>query len=138
LNARTLDEYRPGEQQSEVEHNQKGERSGSGDWQNRKFRHAEDGGWFTFDLKVASDAPNELVVTYWGGETGSRTFDILVDGKVFATQTLNQDKPESFFDRTYAVPEELTRGKQTVNVRFQARPGNFAGGVFAVKMLKRP
>src|SRR3712207_6199591 len=51
LDARTLDEYRPGEQQSEVDHGQRGERTISGDWQGRKFRHAEDGGWFSFNMK---------------------------------------------------------------------------------------
>jgi DUF1680 family protein len=133
LNANILDEVRPGEQQSEVDHNQKGEKSGSGDWQNRKYRHAENGGWFSYDMKVLSDTPNDLIVTYWGGETGNRTFNILVNDKVIATQTLKQDKPGSFFDKIYAIPSELTRDKQTVNVRFQARPVNFAGGVFGIK-----
>jgi hypothetical protein len=31
----------------------------------------------------------------------------------------------------------LTRGKQKVTVRFQAHPGNIAGGVFGVRMLRR-
>lgn len=137
LTARTLDEYRPGEQQSEVDHNQKGENTGSGDWQNRKFRHAENGGWFAFDMKVSPDSPAELLCAYWGGESGARSFDILVDGQKLATQTLNADKPNEFFEKTYAIPENLTRGKQKVNVRFQAQPGNFAGGVFGVKTLKR-
>jgi uncharacterized protein len=137
LDARTLDEYRPGEQQSEVDHNQKGENSGSGDFNNRKFRDAENGSWFSFEMKVDPDARNELLVTYWGDDADNRTFDILVDGQKIATQTLNRDKPGSFFDKTYAVPQELTRGKQKVTVRFQAHPGNVAGGVFGVRMLKQ-
>jgi DUF1680 family protein len=44
LDARTIDEYRPGEQQSEVDHNQRGERTSAHEWQYRKLRHAEDGG----------------------------------------------------------------------------------------------
>lgn len=135
LDARTIDEYRPGEQQSEVDHGQKGEKTISGDWQGRKFRHAEDGGWFSFNLKVTPDQPVELVCAYWGGETGNRTFDILVDGKVVATQTLHQDQPGEFFNKTYALPFELTRGKQTVELRFQAHPGNFAGGLYGARIL---
>ncbi|MFL6208580.1 MAG: beta-L-arabinofuranosidase domain-containing protein [Pyrinomonadaceae bacterium] len=136
LDARTVDEYRPGEQQSEVDHEQTGAQTISGDWQGRKFRHAEDGGWFAFNLKVTPDQPVELMCAYWGGETGNRTFDILVDGQLIATQTLHQDKPGEFFDRTYAIPAELTRGKQRVEVRFQAHPGNFAGGLYGAKILK--
>jgi len=136
LDARTVDEYRPGEQQSEVDHGQKGSKTISGDWQGRKFRHAEDGGWFSFNVKVLADQPMEIVCSYWGGETGNRTFDILVDGKLIATQTLHQDKLGGFFDKTYAIPEELTRGKQMVEVRFQAHRGNFAGGLYGVRILK--
>lgn len=136
LDARTVDEYRPGEQQSEVDHGQKGLRTISGHWQGRKFRHAEDGGWFYFNLKVTPDQPLELVCSYWGGELGNRTFDILVDGKDIATQTLHLDKPGEFFDKTYAIPEELTRGKQVIEVRFQAHTGNFAGGLYGVRILK--
>jgi DUF1680 family protein len=137
LAARTVDDYRPGEQQSEVDHRQQGEITGSGDWQNRKFRHAENGGWFSFEQKVSPDAAMELLATYWGSESGARTFDILVDGQKIATQTLNQDKPGQFFEKAYPIPTELTRGKQKVTVRFQAHAGNIAGGVFGVKMLKK-
>jgi DUF1680 family protein len=136
LDARTVDEYRPGEQQSEVDHAQKGEKTSAGEWQYRKLRHAEDGGWFSFRVKVRPDEPVELVCIYWGGEIGKRAFDILIEGKVIATQTLNRDKPGEFFEKTYAIPEELTRGKQTVEVRFQAHPGNFAGGLFGAKILR--
>lgn len=136
LDARTIDEYRPGEQQSEVDHNQQGERTISGEWQGRKFRHAENGGWFSFNLKVTPDQPVELLCTYWGGETGNRNFHILVDGKLVARQTLQQDRPGTFFDKLYSIPEELTRGKRNVVVRFQSHPENFAGGLYGIRMLK--
>ncbi|HWT03980.1 MAG TPA: beta-L-arabinofuranosidase domain-containing protein [Pyrinomonadaceae bacterium] len=136
LDARTVDEYRPGEQQSEVDHGQKGEKTSAGEWQYRKLRHAVDGGWFSFNMKVAPDRPVELVCTFWGGELGDRTFDILVDGVRIATQTLSRDKPGEFFDKTFSIPAELTRGKQKVEVRFQAHPGNFAGGLFGARILK--
>ena len=57
LDARTIDEYRPGEQQSEADHGQKGEQTIAGDWQGRKFRQAADGGWFSFNVKVAPGEP---------------------------------------------------------------------------------
>lgn len=136
LDARTLDEYRPGEQQSEIDHGQNGEQTEAGDWQGRKFRHALVGGWFSFNVRVTPDAPVELLCTYWGGETGRRTFDILVDGQLVATETLNRDKPGVFFERTYSVPLELTRGKQKVAVRFRAHPDNMAGGLYGLRVLK--
>jgi hypothetical protein len=136
LAARIVDEYRPGEQQSEIDHNQQGENTGSGDWRSRKYRHADKGGWFSFEQKVDPNALMELVVTYWGDDVGARTFDILVDGQDIATETLNRNKPGQFFDKEYSIPQELTRGKQKVTVRFQAQPNNFAGGIFGTKMLR--
>lgn len=137
LAARTVDEYRPGEQQSEGDHEQKGEKTFSGDALYRKFRHAVDGGWFSFRARVTPDQPVELICTYWGGEsTGNRTFDILIDGKRIATETLHHDKPGEFFEKTYAIPEDLTLGKKTVEVRFQAHPGKIAGGLFGARIVK--
>ena len=57
-------------------------------------------------------------------------------GATIATQTLERNHPDEFFDETYAVPVALTQGKDRVTVRFQAKPGNTAGGVFGLRVLK--
>ncbi len=136
LDAITVDVLQPGEMRPERDHNMQGERTTVGEHEGRKWRHASNG-WFSFDLKVLPDKPLALVSTYWGGETGSRTFDVLLDGVQFATQSLQRDKPGSFFDVSYPIPEELTRGKQKVTVRFQARPDNTAGGLYGLRVIQR-
>ncbi len=136
LAMRTLDEFRPGEQQSEKDHSLASDHSNTGMASARNWRDASGGGWFSFDLKTQPDVPNTLLVTYWGGETGARTFDILIDGQKIATQSLHLDKPDEFFDKEYLIPEEMTRGKAKVTVRFQAQPNNMAGGIFSARMLK--
>src|SRR5690349_4637294 len=73
----------------------------------RKWRHARDGGWLSFDLKVFPDRPVSLVTSYWGSETGPRKFDILVNGTKIASQSLQNDKPGEFFDMTYPIPESF-------------------------------
>src|SRR5690606_23134583 len=52
LEARTVDLFQPGEMQPERDHNFRGENSQTGDFQGRKWRHASDGGWFSFEMKV--------------------------------------------------------------------------------------
>ena len=136
LAARTIDSFNIGEMQPERDHNVEGERTSPGEANGRKFRHAVDGGWFAFDVGVSPDEPTELVVTYWGSESGPREFDVLVDGEKIATQRLGQDRPGRFWDRVYALPTELTSGKSKVKVRFAAHPGNYAGGVFGVRSIK--
>ena len=77
-----------------------------------------------------------LVVTYWGSDGPPRVFDILLDGKVIATQSLDRSKPDRFFTVEYDLPQTVTRGKDKVTIRFQPHEGNIAGGVFECRMLK--
>jgi uncharacterized protein len=135
LLARTIDVLRIGEMQDERDHNVQGEQTEAGDAAGRKWRHAFDGGWFSFEMKVPTGLPAELHCTFWGNEVG-RTFDILVDGTVIATQTLHHNRGNQFFEVAYAIPAELTAGKQQVTIRFQAYPGNFAGGLFGARLLR--
>ncbi|HEX3248598.1 MAG TPA: beta-L-arabinofuranosidase domain-containing protein [Pyrinomonadaceae bacterium] len=136
LEAATIDFVQPNDPQLERDHNMQGERTEAGDNAGRNWRHARDGGWLSFDLKVLPEQPIALVCSYWGSETGPRNFDILVDGKKIAAQSLHNDKPGEFFDVTYAIPPELTRGKNKITIRFQAQPGNFAGGFYGVRTIK--
>ena len=137
LEALTVDFAQPGEMQPERDHNMQGERTETGEHSSRKWRHALDGGWLSFELKVLPDQPVSLVCSYWGGETGRRSFDIMIDRVKIATQSLQNDKPGQFFDVTYAIPEELTRGKTKITVRFQAQPGNTAGGFYGLRVIHR-
>ncbi|HOJ62129.1 MAG TPA: glycoside hydrolase family 127 protein [bacterium] len=136
LEAVTVDALRPGETPSERDHALQEEKSGAGEFNGRAFRHSL-GGWFSYELKVLPDTPMDLLCTYWGSDSGNRTFAVLVEGTRIATQTLNNDKPGEFFDMTYPLPQELTQGKDKVTVRFEAHPGNYAGGVFGIRMIKR-
>jgi DUF1680 family protein len=136
LAARTVDVLRIGEMQPERAHNVKGERTGAGQHQGRKWRHAVDGGWFSFDMKVQADGQNTLVCTYWGSDRDGRVFDILIDEQKIATQELVGAKPGKFFDVTYAIPVELTEGRSTVTVKLRAHARNTAGGLFGVRVLK--
>jgi hypothetical protein len=137
LEARTVDLFAIGEMQPERDHNLAGEKTSAGDIFGRKYRHADDGGWFSFDLKVDSEKANVLVMTYWGSDRPPRTFELFVDGVKVATQALNNNAPERFFDAEYTIPLELTKAKKKVNVKVQALPGNTAGGVFGVRMLRK-
>ncbi len=136
LEEMTVDFAQPGEMQPERDHNMQAERSETGEHSSRKWRHARDGGWVSFDLKVLPGQPVSLVCTYWGGETGARTFDVLVGSVKIATQSLQNNKPGEFFDVTYAIPDELTRGKTKITVRFQPHPGNTAGGFYGLRVIR--
>jgi hypothetical protein len=138
LESRTVDVVNPGEEQNERDHKLAAEKSRTGDFDNRGWRHAEDGGWFRYAVKVLPDRPQELSVTYWGSDAGRRVFDILVDGKKLATERLENNRPDRFYDQSYVLSEELTQGKNQVTVTFQAHPRQTAGGVFGLRVLTVP
>jgi uncharacterized protein len=134
LEARIVDEVRPGEQQPETDHNLKSSESNSGRFQDRAWRDAR--GWFSYDVKVLPDQPLTLRCTYWGSDTGQRVFDILVDDQKIGEQKLDQNKPNEFFDVDYTIPTALTQSKARVTVKIRAHPDSLAGGLFNLLVLK--
>jgi hypothetical protein len=137
LDVRTVDRFLPGNQQSEIDHHVVGRQSDRGDFNGRSWRDASNGGSFSFSLKVDSAANSELQCTYWGSDTGGRSFDISIESTTIGSQTLDNNRPGQFFDVAYPIPVALLTGKSSVTVTFQARPGQRAGGLFDCRMLRR-
>jgi hypothetical protein len=135
LDARTADRVRIGEQQPEIDHNLRSEHSRSGGGsQDKRWRVARDGGWFSYELKLPPAGTKAAVrVLYWGRDH-DREFEIQLDGTVIATQKLQGGK-DDYFGVEYPIPEALAEGRDKVTVRFQAKPGNTAGGVFDVRIV---
>ena len=59
-----------------------------------------------------------------------RVFYIFIDNVKIATEDINKYKASKFYDISYAIPAELTKGKEKVTVKFQAQPGNNVGPVY--------
>jgi uncharacterized protein len=137
LAARTVDFVVPDGEQSERDHALKGEKTDHGDLGDRKWRHATDGGWFSWQMKVQPDEPQELAVTYWGSDANNRVFDILIDGRRIATERLQNNRPNKFYEEIYPLTRELVKGKERVEVKFQAKEGAWAGGVFGARVVKK-
>lgn len=135
LEKRTVDWFPIGQMQPERDHKLKSENSFTGDFAGRHYRDARNGGFFEFEMKLEPEAQQELIFTYWGGDSG-RTFDILLDGEKLTTQRLQNDAPGKFFDVVLPLPESL-KGKAKVIVRFQARPRGMAGGLFGIRVAKK-
>jgi hypothetical protein len=81
------------------------------------------------------DGVNALVVEYWGGFPGAKTFDILINNKTIATENISNIKDGQFIDIMYDIPVEISKGRTRINVRFQAHQGNMAGPVFGIRTI---
>jgi uncharacterized protein len=131
-----IDFVQPGEMQPERNHNYKGEKSSAGSFKERASRDSR-GGWFSFDLKTNTNSPVALVVDYWGGFPGAKTFDILANNKIIATENISNKKEGQFISVQYDIPEELVKGRSKITIRFQAQPNNMAGPVFGVRTIRK-
>jgi len=130
LEDHTIDRLRLGEMQPERDHTFAGEGLLTGEGHGKQWRSTEEGGYFSFTMKVDSAAGNTLLCDYWGDDHRGRIFDIQIDGQTIATQNLNSFKQSKFYEITYPIPQELVKGKQTVTVRFAAHsPHNGVGPV---------
>jgi hypothetical protein len=129
LNARTIDQVAPGEQQPESDHAFKGEGADAGINGGRHWRHAT--GWFSYVLNNPKGEATTLRLTFAAVDAG-RKFDILVDGKPLAAVELKQEE-EAFYTRDFTLPEGL--GKK-IEVKFVAQEGSIAGGLYGLRLLR--
>ena len=141
LDDQTVDRVLIGDNASESAHQmrQKESHSGYGAYGKhlrRRWRDAGPGGGFSYEVSVLPGQANRLSCTYWGRELGARTFDILVDGTVIATQTLDEKHPEDFYEVVYPLSPERVGSKTKVRVEFKPHAGNMAGGLFGFRVLK--
>ena len=131
--ARSVDVMHLGEMQPERDHELTSEISYPVSYRGRNGRDARSGGYFEFSMKT-KPGPLVLQASYWGSER-ARDFDILVDNVKLATQHLENDQPGKFFDVEYPLPEALTKGKQSVKVKFVPHDRSSAGPVFGVRLF---
>jgi hypothetical protein len=138
LQKRTIDFVAPGEQQPEVDHSMERQNSNTGNNLDEFWRDARTGGFFSYKMATNDETGLSLVVRYWGAETGNRKFDIYIDDEKLVTEDIggkwNQRK---FQDVEYKIPDAMVKGKKTVRVKFQPLPGNTAGGVYYVRILRK-
>jgi len=137
LQAHTVDSVVAGDSDGELAHRLAGENTTIGRYRQRSWRQAIDPGWFQFEFASRPEASLDLVVTYWGSDYGRRSFDIVVDGRTVASQTLDRNRPGEFFDAVYELPKDLTQGKGGLTVRFNPGKGSTAGRVFLCRLVRR-
>jgi hypothetical protein len=130
--AATIDQVTPGAQQSEVEHNFKGERTANGTFRDRSWRDAR--GWFSYELKAPGGQEVDLLITLYGGDTG-RHFDVLIDDVSVAEISLDGSGGDKFVTKRFPLAKGAS--DRTVTVKFAARSGSIAGGVFDVRTVRR-
>lgn len=137
LEKRTIDFVATGEQQPETDHDMQNENSGSGNTNHEFYRDASRGGYFSYEMNTNSETDLSLNVRYWGAEWGGRKFDIYIDDEKLLTEdNTGRWNQSRFFNVEYDIPDSMLEGKSSIRVKFQSVPGNTAGAVYYVRLLK--
>lgn len=133
-----VDEVEPGLAASESAHDTGSEKSRTGKGQKATvWRDAAPDGWFSYTMALVPGQPLDLVCTYWGADR-NRTFDVLANGQKLATQSLDGSRGENYFKVSYRIPESVLSGQQNINVRFQGLGIGRVGGLFGLRVVRRP
>ena len=136
LAQRTVDEVIIGNLESEFEHDFDGVNFRSGFHNNGNWRDAR-GGYYQYTLKTGKNADLALWVRYWGNDQGDRIFDIYIDEKHLAGESIGGKWNEAtFFNVEYPIPVSMIKGKKSVDVKFEAIGDHVAGGIYGLRMLK--
>ncbi len=138
LEKRTVDFVAPGEQQPEVDHALQSAQSRKGFAQDRSFREASNGGYFSYHLTTNGKTSLSLLVRYWGAEWGSRKFTIYVDDKELITEdNSNKWNQSKFFDVEYSIPDTMLKDKGSVRIKFQSMEGSATSPVYYIRLVTK-
>ena len=138
LQRRTVDAVAPGEQQPEIDHALQSAESHVGANLDELWRDAGSGGFFSYNLTTNGETDLHLLVRYWGYEWGNRMFDISIDGERLLTEDNTGRWYRSMFqDIEYQIPSSMIKGKQRIRVKFLALPGNTAGAVYGIRLVRK-
>ncbi|MFP5394371.1 MAG: beta-L-arabinofuranosidase domain-containing protein, partial [Gammaproteobacteria bacterium] len=133
LDAITIDQVAPGEQQPESDHAFAGEGADAGVNAGRHWRHAS--GWFSYVLNDPKKEASVLRLTFAKGDAG-RAFDVVVNGQVLESIVLDGAASTEFYTRDVVLPASVV-GEPKLTVKFVAKPGSFAGGLYGLRLLRK-
>ncbi len=137
LDRRTVDAVNTGEQQPEADHFMESRSSASGNFNGEPWRDASNGGFFSYKMKTGGRNDLTLRVRYWGNESGSRAFNILVDDNVLTAEDIaGKWNKDGFVDAEYTIPPHYVDGKESIRVKFASDKGQTAGGIYHVRLIR--
>ncbi|MCR5849382.1 MAG: hypothetical protein K6G92_01560 [Bacteroidaceae bacterium] len=124
----------------EREHKMESYFSSTGSDFGQHWRHAVDGGFFMYQMRCLPDKPMSLAILFRQDDSGARISDIQVDGRII--HTIDHCSPmegveKPLYYHEVEIPEELTRGKTFITVKFNAHNHQIAGGIFDLKTIVR-
>lgn len=135
LDAITLDQVAPGEQQPESDHGYRAEGADTGLNGGKRWRHAT--GWFGYRLADPQRRARTLRLWLSPGDAG-RQWWIELNGQRIDAPPLRHEAPQPLYTLDVPLPPALVRASGgALEVRFVAAPGSMAGGLYGLRLLSQ-
>lgn len=137
LDKRTIDFVTPGEQQPEVDHALRQEKSRVGSNADEFWREASNGGYFSYNLSTMGNQNLALNVRYHSLGGNGKKFEIYIDDLQFkVVDQLQTSVKSGFYQEEYLIPREMLKGKQQVRIKFSALDGKTTGAIYKIRLVK--
>lgn len=134
LDAITIDQVAPGEQQPESDHFFKAEGADTGLNKGMRWRHASV--WMSYELNDKQHQAKHLRLTFSTLDAG-RKFDVFINDKLIQSVQLTGDSPQEIYTKDFVIPEKLVRASNgKLIVKFVGHKGSIAGGLYGLRLLK--
>lgn len=134
LEAITIDQVAPGEQQPESDHVFKGQQTETGLHKDLHWRRSRD--WFSYQLRDKNNAAKTLRITYYGNERNNG-FDIYINDQLLKNVSLNGSLGDKFIDIDYSIPGYMLNTSGIVQVKFTSQQGAATARIFYVRLLSK-
>jgi hypothetical protein len=135
LDARTIDQVAPGEQQSEVDHLLKGEGADAGIYQGKHWRSATK--WFSYQLNNLKEGAMTLQLTLARKDEASK-FEVFVNGELLAEVESSSSAGQEFYTTDYVLPPALERGAGgSLEVKFVAKGKSETRRLYGLRLLHK-
>ncbi len=135
LDAITIDQVAPGEQQPESDHFFNAEGADTGLNKGVRWRHASN--WMSYELSDIKREAKILRLNFSTADSG-REFDLFINDKLIETIKLTAKASQEVYARDFAIPQKLVRdSKGKLVVKFVAHKNSIAGGIYDLRLLKR-
>jgi hypothetical protein len=133
LDARTVDQVAPGEQQPEVDHAYAAEGADTGIYLDHRWRHAT--GWFEYTLNDPKREGRTLQLTLSSGDA-ARRWRIELNGRPLPRPPLRGDVPGGFYTLDVPLPADAAGTLGRLVLRFVAEDGSVAGGLYGLRLMR--
>lgn len=108
-----------GNDQYELAHRIKGNKTDTYRIEGHVCRFAKEDGWFSYELNPGKEG-KKLCIIYSIDDINNSHFDIFINDVLFSAHELTNDNiTQSYFTKEYLLPKKFTDGNHTVTVKFQ-------------------